>query len=232
MKLLLDDNDRYWIEMLNGWLKTMGYEVRRAYTTEQARMEWLEQQPDLVILDPRLKDGDGLAMCRDLRIKHDALVLVVTEGDDAMDEVRCLEGGADDYLLKPYFPSQLLARIRALSRRGRSTLKQRPSSILTLGPLHVDSMHSTVSIYGKTIHLTSTESKLLHLLAINANQVCTAEQIVTYVWGYHGDASLIKAHIHHLRQKIEPVPDSPRFIYTVPGVGYKLVPSHAKELAS
>ena len=232
MKLLLVDNDRYWIEMLNGWLKTMGYEVRRAYTTEQARMEWLEQQPDLVILDPRLKDGDGLAMCRDLRIKHDALVLVVTEGDDAMDEVRCLEGGADDYLLKPYFPSQLLARIRALSRRGRSTLKQRPSSILTLGPLHVDSMHSTVSIYGKTIHLTSTESKLLHLLAINANQVCTAEQIVTYVWGYHGDASLIKAHIHHLRQKIEPVPDSPRFIYTVPGVGYKLVPSPAKELAS
>ena len=79
---------------------------------------------------------------------------------------------------------------------------------------------------------TSTESKLLHLLAINANQVCTADQIVTYVWGYHGDASLIKAHIHHLRQKIEPVLDTPRFIDTVPGVGFKLVPSPAKELAS
>ena len=232
MRLLLVDNDRYWIEMLNGWLKTMGYEVRRAYTIEQARMEWIEQQPDLVILDPRLKDGDGLAMCRELRIKHDALVLVVTEGKDATDEIRCLEGGADDYLLKPYFPSQLLARIRALSRRGRSTLKQRPASVLTLGPLHVDSMHNTVSVYGKTVRLTSTESKLLHLLAINANQVCTAEQIVTYVWGYEGDASLIKAHIHHLREKIEPVPGDPRFIYTVPGVGYKLVLSPAKELAS
>src|SRR5437588_5957991 len=232
MKLLLVDNDRYWIEMLNGWLKTMGYEVRRAYTTEQARVEWIEQQPDLVILDPGLKDGDGLAMCRELRVKHDALVLVVTEGKDATDEIHCLEGGADDYLLKPCFPSQLLARIRALSRRARSTLKQRPSSILTLGPLHVDSMHNTVSVYGKTVHLTSTESKLLHLLAINANQVCTADQIVTYVWGYLGDASLIKAHIHHLRQKIEPVLDTPHFIDTVPGVGYKLVPSPAKELAS
>jgi len=80
--------------------------------------------------------------------------------------------------------------------------------------------------------ITSTESKLLHLLAINANQVCTADQIVTYVWGYHGDASLIKAHIHHLRQKIEPVLDTQRFIDNVPGVGYKLVPSPAKELAS
>ena len=232
MKLLLVDNDRYWIEMLNGWLKTMGYQVHRAYTTEQARVEWIEQQPDLVILDPMLKAGDALAMCRDLRIKHDALVLVVTEGKGAGDEVRCLEGGADDYLLKPCLPSQLLARIHALSRRTRSTLKQRPSSILTMGPLCVDTLHNTVRVYGKTVSLTPTESKLLYLLAINANQVCTADQIVTYVWGYHGDGSLIKAHIRHLREKIEPAPSTPRFISTVLGVGYKLVSSPAGELAS
>src|SRR5260221_2636093 len=102
---------------------------------------------------------------------------------------------------------------------------QRPSSILTVGPIRVDSLHNEVSIQGKTSRLTPTESKMLHFLAINANDVCTAGQIVTYVWGYNGDgdASLIKAHIRHLRQKIEPDPGSPRSICTVPGVGYTLI---------
>lgn len=232
MKLLLIDSDRDWIEMLTGWLKTRGYEVRRAYTGEQAKLEWVEQRPDLVILDHAMKDIDALAMCRQLRIKHDALVMIMTEAGNVKDEVRCLESGADDYLRKPFLPSQLLARIRALSRRGRSTLQQRPSSIIKRGPLQVDSLHNTVNVSGKTSYLTPTESKLLYLLAINVNQVCTAEQIITYVWGYEGDSSLIKAHIRHLRMKVELDPGSPRFIQTVPGVGYKMVHVPVQMLAS
>src|ERR1700694_3735260 len=150
--------------MLTGWLKTLGYEVHRAYTGEQAARVWEEQQPDLIILDTRLKDMDGLTMCREMRSKHDALVLVLTEGKDVHDEVRCLESGADDYLRKPFFPAQLLARIRAVSRRARSSLEQRPSSILTVGPICVDALHNEVTILGKTSRLTPTESKLLHLL--------------------------------------------------------------------
>src|SRR5947209_1920831 len=225
MKLLVVDSDRHLVEMLTNWLKTLGYEVYRAYTGEQAKARWLEQRPDLVILDSALEDVDALAMCRDLRTKHDALVVVVTDGKDVHDEVRCLESGADDYLLKPFFPSQLLARIRAVSRRARSTLEQRPSSIVTVGPIRVDSLHNEVSIYGKTSRLTPTEGKLLHFLATNANDVCMLGQIVTHVWGYdgEGDESLIKAHIRHLRQKIEPLPGKPRYILTVPGVGYTLV---------
>lgn len=225
MKLLIVDSDHHIVEMLTGWLKTLGYEVRRAYTGEQAKIEWVEQCPDLVILDVGLKDIDVLAMCRNMRIIHDALVLAVADGKDIQDEIRCLESGADDYLCKPFYPSQLLARIRAVSRRARSTLKQQPSSILTVGPIRVDSLHNEVSIQGKTSRLTPTESKMLHFLAINANDVCTAGQIVTHVWGYNGDgdASLIKAHIRHLRQKIEPDPGSPRYICTVPGVGYTLM---------
>ena len=225
MKLLVVDNDRHLVEMLMGWLKTLGYEMYRAYTGERAKSEWLEQQPDLVILDTALKDVDALAMCRELRCVHDALVLVVTEGKNVQDEIHCLESGADDYLRKPFFPDQLLARIHAVSRRARSTLEQRPSSIITVGPICVDSLHNEVSVHGKTHRLTPTESKLLHLLAINANNVCTAGQIVTYIWGYNGDgeASLIKAHIRHLRQKIEPDPANPRYISTVPGVGYSLI---------
>lgn len=225
MKLLIVDSDHHLVEMLTGWLKTLGYEVRRAYTGEQAKTEWVEQCPDLVILDAGLKDIDALAMCRDIRIIHDALVLAVADGKDIQDEIRCLESGADDYLCKPFYPSQLLARIRAVSRRARSTLEQRPSSILTVGPIRVDALHNEVSIQGRTSRLTPTESKMLHFLAINVNDVCTSAQIVTHVWGYNGDgdASLIKAHIRHLRQKIEPDPGSPHYICTVPGVGYTLM---------
>lgn len=225
MKLLIIDNDRDLVEMLNSWLKTLGYEVYRAYNGERAKLEWEEQKPDLVILDTALKDVDALDMCRDMRIKHDALVLVVTDGKDVQDEVRCLESGADDYLRKPFFPSQLLARIRAVSRRGRSTLAQRPSSIIKVGPLCVDSLHNEVRINGKSTRLTPTESKLLHLLAVNANNVCTADQIVSHIWGFgnDGDSGLIKAHIRHLRQKIEPDPSKPCYILTVPGVGYTLI---------
>ena len=227
MKLLIVDNDRDLVEMLNSWLKTLGYEVYRAYSGERAKVEWEEQKPDLVILDTVLRDVDALDMCREMRHIHDALVLVVTDGKDVQDEVRCLESGADDYLRKPFFPSQLLARIRAVSRRGRSTLTQRPSSIIKVGPLCVDSLHNEVRINGKTARLTPTESKLLHLLAVNANNVCTADQIVSHIWGFgnDGDSCLIKAHIRHLRQKIEPDPSKPCYILTVPGVGYTLIRS-------
>lgn len=225
MKILIVDIDRDLVEMLTSWLKTLGYEVYRAYTGERARTEWEEQKPDLVILDTILKDADALAMCRDLRSRHDALVLVLTDGKDVQDEVRCLESGADDYLRKPFFPSQLLARIHALSRRGRSSLTQRPSSIISVGPITVDSLHNLVTIHGKPARLTPTESKLLHLLAVNVNNVCTANQIVSHIWGFgnDGDTCLIKAHIRHLRQKIEADPSKPRYILTVPGVGYTLI---------
>ena len=231
MKILIVDPDRDLVEMLTSWLKTLGYEVYRAYTGERAKIEWEEREPDLVLLDTAVKDVEALSMCRDLRHKHDALVLVMTEGKEVQDEVRCLESGADDYLRKPFFPSQLLARIHALSRRGRSSLAQRPSSIITVGPIRVDSLHNEVSIHDKTARLTPTESKLLHLLAINANNVCTSSQIVSHIWGFgnDGDTCLIKAHIRHLRQKIEPDPSKPNYILTVPGVGYTLIRHSSEE---
>ncbi len=231
MKLLIVDNDRDMVEMLTSWLKTLGYEVYRAYNGERAKIEWEEQKPDLVILDTALKDINALEMCRELRHQHDALVLVITDSKDVQDEVRCLESGADDYLRKPFFPQQLLARIHAVSRRGRSTLAQRPSSIVKVGPLLVDSLHNEVRVNGKLARLTPTESKLLHLLAVNANNVCTASQIVSHIWGFgnDGDSGLIKAHIRHLRQKIEPDPGNPCYILTVPGVGYTLMRQSSEE---
>lgn len=225
MKLLVVDSDRDWVEMLTGWLKTLGFEVHRAYTLERAERDWEEQKPDLVILETATGDTDALAMCRDLRTRHDALVIVTTRGKDERDEIYSLEAGADDYLCKPFFPSLLLARIRAVSRRVRSSLAQQPSAIITVGPICVDSLHNQVTVRGKSFCLTPIEAKLLHFLAINANNVCTADQIVAHIWGFgnDGDNYLIKSHIHHIRQKVEPDPSNPIHIVTVRGVGYSLV---------
>ena len=231
MKLLVVDSDRDLMAMLTSWLKTLGYEVLRAYSGERAKALWLEQQPEFVIVDTDVKDVDVLSMCREMQSKHDALLLITTDKRDVNEEVRYLEAGADDYLHKPFFPSQLLARIRAVSRRSRTTVERRPSSVIAVGPIIVDAMHNQVTVHGEIIHLTPTESKLLHLLAINADDVCMAEQIVLHVWGYAGvgDASLIKSHIRHMRQKIEPDPAHPYYITTVTGVGYSLVRRNVEE---
>src|SRR5260370_12839357 len=126
MKLLVIDNDRDFVEMLTGWLTTLGYEVHRAYTGEHAMREWVEHQPDLIILDTMLKDMDALAMCREMRSKHDALVIVVTSGKNVQDEVLCLESVAYDYLHKPFFPRHLLARILSFNPTFTSMLPLHP----------------------------------------------------------------------------------------------------------
>jgi DNA-binding response OmpR family regulator len=224
MKLLVVDSDRDMVEMVTGWLRSRGYEVHYAFTNQRARQVWLEKQPDVVIIDPESNDNDPLAMCRELRDAHDALVLVMarTRGEDA--ESAYLENGADSFLAKPFLPRQMLAHLRALSRRVRSTLVRNPSTIISVGPLRVDTVRHEVTVNSKNIRLTPTESRLLHLLAANANDICTLEQIVTHVWGFGeaGDTYLVKAHIRHLREKIEAVPGKPMFIVTTPGVGYML----------
>jgi DNA-binding response OmpR family regulator len=230
MKLLLVDNDHHMVEMLAGWLKSLGYEIYCTFTGEQARSKWMEHHPDLVIINSVLENTNVLALCRDLQSKHDALVLVVSEEQNFHEEVRCLESGADDYLRKPFFPTQLLARIHALSRRAHSAVPKH-SSLIKIGPLSINSAHNEVAVHGKTVRLTPTQGKLLRLLATNADSVCTLEQIVLYVWGFSdvGDTSLIKSHIYHLRKKIEQDPNNPRYILTVPGLGYMLTRRPAEE---
>src|SRR5258708_710028 len=225
MRILVVDPDRDLVEMLTSWLKTAGYEVHRAYTGEQAKIAWGEQQPDLVILDTNLKDVDALKMCRDMQGEHDALVLVTTDDQDPRHEAIWLESGADDYLRKPYPADQLLAHIQQLARRGRSTRAPRPSSIITIGPIRFDSLYHEVIVDGRKARLTPVEAKVLHFLAVNANKVCTASQIGSHVWGFSNDEDngLVKVYIRHLRQKVEPDPSNPTYILTIPGVGYTLV---------
>ena len=224
MKLLVVDSDRDLVEMMTGWLRGRGYEVHYAFTKDRARQVWLDKQPDVVILDPANNNADLLPMCRELCDVHDALLLVATYPRDEDAESLYLEAGADGFLTKPFLPRLLLAHLRALSRRVRSTLARNPSTILTVGGLRIDTVRHEVTVSGQAVRLTPTETRLLHLLAANANDICTLEQIVTHVWGFaeSGDTYLVKAHIRHLREKIEETPSKPRYILTKAGVGYML----------
>ncbi len=225
MKLLVADSDVDLVEMLTGWLRTRGYQVRFALSADRIKSEWVEHRPDLVIVATRMGRVDVLDLCRELQSIHDSLVLAIAHSHDLDTQIRCLESGADAYLIKPFLPNQLLAHIHALSRRVRGTLLRHPSSILSVGPLRIDTLRNEVTVNGIASRLTPIESKLLHMLAVNVNDVCSHDQLLAHVWGY-GEAAeaklLIKAHIRHIREKIEPDPARPRFIITVAGSGYML----------
>lgn len=212
------------VEMLTGWLRSRGYTVNYAFTADRIRSAWIEREPDLVIVDVAMAGVDVFAICREMRVHRDALFLAMTTDHDPQMEIHSLESGADSFLLKPFMPKQLLAHIHALGRRVRSTLQRQPTSVMTVGPIHFDSSRNEVTVNNRTSRLTPTESRILQILAANTGDVCTLNQIVSHAWGYgdDGDTYLIKAHIRHLREKIEPVPSKPRFIRTVPGVGYSL----------
>jgi DNA-binding response OmpR family regulator len=130
--------------------------------------------------------------------------------------------GADDYLRKPFSPRQLLARIKAVMRRSSIARGSSNTSAITVGPIILDAMRHEVTRDGTKVRLTPTESRLLHLLLTHTGQVLTTDVIIERVWGYDeaGDSGLVKTHIRHLRQKVEPDPNSPQYIMTVPGVGY------------
>ena len=222
MKIMVADDDRDMVDMLSYWLKGHGYEVIRAFDGEQAIKRWRESLPDLVILDIQMPKLDGFEVCRQMRNETNSMVLILTALDREDDEVRGLELGADDYLRKPFSPRQLLARIKAVMRRAGNVRGVAGTSTVTVGPITLDAMRHEVTRDGAKVRLTPTESRLLHLLITNTGQVLTTDMIIERVWGYDetGDSGLVKTHIRHLRQKVEPAPNSPRFIMTVPGVGY------------
>ncbi len=222
MRILIADDDRDLVDLLTYWLKGQGYEVVRAYDGDQAIARWRETDPGLVILDIEMPGPNGFEICRRMSGESNALVLILTGHDREADEVRALDLGADDYLRKPFSPRQLLARIRALARRATNLPQSVGTSPATNGSIRLDPMRHEVTQNGVTTRLTPIESRLLYLLMANSGQVLPTDLIVERVWGYSdcADNGLVKTHIHHLRQKLEREPGAPRYILTIPGVGY------------
>lgn len=222
MNILLATADREQMTLLSYWLTMRGHAVVSACDGEQVINYWRKQQPDLLVLDLHLPVLDGFEVCRAIRAESEALILMLVEAGREEDEIRGFNLGADAVAFKPLGPRLLMARIHALLRRSQSTAR---ASTVTAGPLTLNLLRQEV-IYGdQTIALTPVERRMLQLLITSVGQVLPIWRIVEYVWGPNKLANVrfVKTHIHHLRQKIEEEPASPRYIVTVPGVGYMFV---------
>jgi DNA-binding response OmpR family regulator len=181
--------------------------------------------PDVVILDLMLPKMDGLEVCRRLRAESGVPILMLTAKSDEMDKVVGLEIGADDYLTKPFSMRELMARVKALLRRGAAHATSDGRATLVAGTLALDGRGRTVRRSGAEVALKPKEFDLLFFLAKNAGQVFTRDQILEQVWGYDffGGSRTVDVHVRWLREKVEDTPARPRHLLTVRGVGYKFV---------
>ncbi|MFC6703945.1 winged helix-turn-helix domain-containing protein [Flexivirga alba] len=199
-----------------------GYEVALAETGPDALLEFDRSGADLVLLDLMLPGMSGVDVCRVLRQKSNVAVIMLTAKDDEVDKVVGLELGADDYITKPYSSRELLARVKAVLRRGQEAEELLPAT-LQGGPVRMDVERHTVVVSGESISLPLKEFELLELLLRNTGRVLTRSQLIDRIWGsdYVGDTKTLDVHIKRLRAKIESDPGSPQHIQTVRGLGYK-----------
>lgn len=183
----------------------------------------LSKDPDLIILDLGLPDANGLDVCRQLRRSTSAPIVVLSARHSERDKVALLDAGADDYVTKPFGPSELQARVRAQLRRARMPAGSTTDAPLVIGDLTVDLQRRTVTRGDKSVHLTPTEWSLLIALASNPGRTLTHDQLFHAVWGqsYGQPQQYLRVYITHLRKKIELEPYAPQCIVTEPGVGYR-----------
>ena len=224
--LLFIEDDRDIRAALRLALEDEGYKVLESPDGQSGLKTFASENVDLVLLDLRLPDMSGFDVCRELRSKSLVPILMVTAQTDTHDLVAGLEAGADDYVTKPVVAKELAARIRAALRR--TTLLSTSSATIdrfTVRDVEMRSDQGIVLKGGIELPLTKTEYRLLHIFMENANKVLSRDQLLELVWGYEylGDSRLVDAHIRRLRLKIEDVPDEPKIIVTVRGMGYRLL---------
>jgi len=219
-RVLVVEDEEAISEPLGEHLAREGFDPAIAGTIEEARGLLQQAPPDLILLDVMLPDGDGRDLCREIRRASDVPIIMLTARGEEVDKIVGLELGADDYVVKPFSAGELVARMRAIMRRGRGTARKGP---VTVGPLTLDPAARTVTKRDEPVELAAKEFDLLHLLMANAGQVCTREQIMDEVWDPHwfGPTKTLDVHVSWLRKKIEDDPSNPRLITTVRGVGFR-----------
>jgi DNA-binding response OmpR family regulator len=218
VRILVVDDEPMIADFLETGLQYEGYTVRVASDGDAALREARSFHPHLIILDVMLPKRDGFEVCSRLRQESDVVILMLTARDDLDDKVRGLEGGADDYLIKPFKFKELLARVRAMLRRQRIALP----NVLQSGNLRLDRDTHEVSLDGVSVHLTPLEFELLEVLMSHPGHVLTRETLLNRVWGYEyvGSTNVVEVHISSLRLKIGDR-DRQR-LQTVRGAGYAL----------
>jgi len=218
-RVLVVDDDAALAEMLTIVLRNEGFDSRVCATGDRALADFRDYRPDLVLLDLMLPGRDGIDVCKDIRAESGVPIVMLTAKSDTIDVVVGLESGADDYVVKPFKPKELVARIRA---RVRRTSDIAPES-LSIGDLVIDVAGHSVTRNGSAINLTPLEFDLLVCLARKPWQVFTREVLLEQVWGYRhaADTRLVNVHVQRLRSKVEHDPENPEIVVTVRGVGYK-----------
>jgi two-component system, OmpR family, response regulator RegX3 len=203
-------------------LQKEGYEVFEAVDGNEALTKFSELNPELVLLDLMLPGLSGSGVCREIRSVSEVPIIMLTAKDSEIDKVVGLELGADDYVTKPYSSRELLARMKAVLRRGRE-INPAGSNLLRGGPVEMDLERHVVRVNGEQIQLPLKEFELLELLLSNLNRVLTRGQIIDRVWGsnYFGDTKTLDVHVKRIRSKIEADPARPKLLQTVRGLGYK-----------
>jgi two-component system response regulator MtrA len=202
-------------------LRAEGYEALFCDDGSKAQGIFKETKPDLVLLDLMLPGIDGIEVCKRIRSESGVPIVMLTARGDTLDVVKGLESGADDYIVKPFKPKELVARIKARLRK-----EDVKAELLTLADLTIDVVGHSVKRNGKEISLTPLEFDLLLALARKPWQVYTREQLLTDVWHYRNpaDTRLVNVHVQRLRSKVEHDPENPEIVMTVRGVGYKAGP--------
>lgn len=208
-------------------LEGEGYRVHEANTLRRGLLEAGTRKPDLVILDLGLPDGDGVDFIRDLRAWSGMPVLVLSARVEEYDKVEALDAGADDYLIKPFGVAELLARVRAVSRRHMR--EPGGGAMITFGEVSVDLKRRQVMRDGQPVHVTPIEFRLLATLVTNPSKVLTHRQLLKDVWGpaYVERGHYLRIHMGHLRRKLEVDPTRPRHFLTETGIGYRFYPNIA-----
>ncbi len=208
-------------------LQREGYEVTTAGTVAEAMGEVLRRQFDLILLDIMLPDGDGLAACRRIRARHRMPIVILSTKRQLEDRVAGLETGADDYIVKPFEPAEVLARIRAQLRRAGQLSGADGDEVVRFGTLAIDPSLRDASIDGQSVGLTHKEFQLLHLLATRAGKAVSRDFLIDQLWADDelGSDKNVAVYIRRIRQKIEKDPDAPEILLTVRGFGYRLGPS-------
>ena len=222
-RVLVVDDEKLIVKGIRFSLEQEGMKVDCAYDGEEALKLAKENIYDILLLDVMLPKYDGFEVCRQIREYSDVPIIMLTAKGDDMDKILGLEYGADDYITKPFNILEVKARIKAILRRtGRKKTERENDKIIVKGEMKIDCESRRVVIGEQETNLTAKEFDLLELLAMNPNKVYSRENLLNIVWGYEypGDARTVDVHIRRLREKIEPSPSDPKYVYTKWGVGY------------
>ncbi len=222
--LAVDDEPRY-LRAIQFNLEASGYQVLTAGAGQPAIDVVANQTPDLVLLDVRMPEMNGLQVCRRIREFSAVPIIMLTALAESADIVAGLEAGADDYVTTPFNAETLIARVRAVLRRASFSNEPASPAAFQTGDLRVDFSQRRVFVRGAEVKLTSTEYRLLCELIRQAGQVLVPDHLLDKVWGtgYVGDSHVVWQAVHRLRHKIEPDPQHPQYIQTRPGIGYIFV---------